>query len=260
MLRVPLCLVVLGQSPPASQNCAFEKKTPAKWFDCQSCDYQTHFKQSLGIHKMTVHTKNRRFQCEEPGCNFKTNYLNAFKKHLLIHEQDPERQFPVSCTFPGCDFRRRITAEMIVHERRHNTSKVQFKWKICPNKFTHPDKHSLLFHNYLRYKEIPFKCSMCDFGVLHKTALAHHIRERHGSPNESPKKLQRTTNAMSSDAKCSVEGSMSKVTLLRESSNNGLFQSQASSFKGKDQQSTSRHLTIDRSPVVFITKVHLKTL
>ena len=59
------------------------KKPPVKWLSCQSCDYRTRFKQYLGLHVMTAHSNYRRFQCEETGCSFSTNYAPRFKKHLL---------------------------------------------------------------------------------------------------------------------------------------------------------------------------------
>ena len=136
-----------------------KKKRPRKWVACELCAYRTCFKESLSVHVMTTHTSHRRFQCEQADCHFKTNVAQVLKKHLLLHEQDPERQFPIVCRVPGCDFRRRSTGEMNVHERIHETSKAQFKCKICPAKFSYPDKNSLLFHNYLRHKQIPFKCS-----------------------------------------------------------------------------------------------------
>ena len=123
-----------------------KRKPPVRWFTCQSCYYGAHSKQLLGIHVMTAHTNHRRFHCEQAGCNFKTNYAQGLRKHMLIHERDPERQFPVACSFPGCNYRRRIAGEMTMHERGHGTSKMQFKCKHCrPNMFSYPDIRTRYF-------------------------------------------------------------------------------------------------------------------
>ena len=157
---------------------------------------------------------------------------------MLIHEQGPERQFPVACSFPGCDFRRRVVEEIKLHERGHWTLKVKLKCEICPTKFGYPDKNSLLFHKYLRHNAIPFKCSMCVYGVLHKSALSHHIRDRHGRQNLKSFRT-RTTTSNSSEEKCIQENTTPTATPTNTS--NGHFQSRLCGLKGtKDQQSTFR--------------------
>ena len=50
--------------------------------------------------------------CDFSGCGYSTSYAFAFKNHMLIHEQDPEKQYPFACAFPGCDFRRRFRRQI----------------------------------------------------------------------------------------------------------------------------------------------------
>ena len=149
-----------------------------KRFKCDSCDYRARYKQCLTIHKIRVHTGEWKFKCHVLGCNLRTNYPEALKKHLLTHEKDPDKQFPFTCSFEGCDFRRRSRSEMASHERRHKSSKLKLKCQICPNR-VYPDRNSLYFHKCTKHNHRSFKCSMCDYVVCQKVNLMKHIRTRH---------------------------------------------------------------------------------
>ena len=152
-----------------------------------------------------------------------------------------------------------------MHERIHETSKAQFKCKICPTKFSYPDKNSLLFHNYLCHKEIPFKCSLCDYGVMCKTALAHHVRERHDSQNRSLKNLQRITTATTSSQ---VKGGHGPCNMGCTKSSSSIVGCQVCSFKGTDNLKRSKsvqisecgYLELHNNPFVLLQRIHLMTL
>ena len=130
-------------------------KAREKKFKCDHCDFRSHSRSPLEVHRRTVHTSERRFRCDYPDCSYKTNAWHALKKHMLTHEKDPKKKFPIKCNFPGCDFRRRYGKEMKNHQQNHEMSRRRLKCEFCPIPTVYPDKVSLKFHTELVHHKIP---------------------------------------------------------------------------------------------------------
>ena len=150
-----------------------------KRFECETCGYRANSQSTIRKHTMNMHgTAEKRLKCDKPGCTFKTNFSSGLKRHLLVHGDDLQSQFPFACTFTGCDFRRKIKSEMVQHELQHETCKVQLKCKIC-SKGGYPDKLSLHFHSFNYHDQKSWKCSLCDYAASHKCTLQRHIKTHH---------------------------------------------------------------------------------
>ena len=112
---------------------------------CELCDYSAKYKENLEVHWKTAHRDERDFNCNAPGCNYKSNNSHNFKRHLLGHAKDIQGQFPFACGFPGCDYRRKGRRALVAHQHNHKSGKFQFACKSCPNQY--PDRISWSFHN-----------------------------------------------------------------------------------------------------------------
>ena len=102
-------------------------------------------------------------------------------RRWLRHEQDPSKQRPLTCSFPGCDFRHGLQVQMKSHLRNHLKSKGMFKCKLCANErmSSYPDKGSLHHHECMAHNKTPYKCSVCAFTAFHLETLHRHYHRHH---------------------------------------------------------------------------------
>ena len=143
-------------------------------------------------HKLTIHSDVRKFRCDSPGCNYKTNYARVFRNHVLIHEKDLEKKYPVVCRFPACDYRRRSRGELKLHEQVHENSEIQLNCELCPD-MKYPDENSLHFHKWMCHGGKSYECSYCDYAVHELRYLAVHVNTSHKDrlvPQRSTKSMQ----------------------------------------------------------------------
>ena len=124
VLQVPLRLVVCGQYELSSQNCAREEETSGEMV-CMSVMWLPH-------------TLSLVLGCPYIGGSYKPPTVSVRACWMYFWNQlctSAEETFSnswarsgttvcctVQCSFAGCDFRRRSTREMRLHERRHVTS------------------------------------------------------------------------------------------------------------------------------------------
>ena len=157
-------------------------KAREKKFKCDSCEHRAYSRHHLELHKLATHTKEKRFACHFLGCGYKTFYPVALKHHMLIHEEDTEKQYPFACTFRGCDFRRRFRKQMERHEKWHEESiggAESFKCASCTKSY--PDTVSLDFHNRVSHQTESHKCARCNYTTRIRRNLWQHSRHHHPS-------------------------------------------------------------------------------
>ena len=117
-----------------------------KKFKCEFCDYCANRKCHFALHVKTVRTEQREFQCDHPGCNYKTNNSYVFRMQTGQHENDQQKRFPVLCTIPDCDHRAGTQDQVKVRERSyHHNPQARFRCKSCPQIYS--DRASCYFHS-----------------------------------------------------------------------------------------------------------------
>ena len=62
-----------------------QHSTGNNWLTCDICGYSTHRKRLMNNHKLAAHNEERKFSCDRDDCNFKTNYANSLRYHVLTH-------------------------------------------------------------------------------------------------------------------------------------------------------------------------------
>ena len=241
-----------------------------KPFKCEYCAHRSLEKRGIANHVRTVHSTDKKFKCTSPGCSFKTNEFAFYKRHLLSHEEDPNKRYPLACTVPTCDFRCRLNPQMKIHMELHQKSKLIFECTRCDNKH-YPDKKSLRFHTTIRHRK-SYKCSMCDYFVFQKAILAKHYNKNH---LPSFIRVQKTYKC----SKCDFQGKKtgcidrhvkrrhrelisSEQTDQYESgySTHCSFQCSICNYSTTDDHDVVKHSVIHRIPVVRLHRVHLLIL
>ena len=237
---------------------AVHKEGPAreKKFRCELCDFRTYKSAPLRNHLMNAHSDERRFKCDYVACYFKTNNSSSFRRHKLIHEKDPERQFPFGCNFPGCDFRRRTKLEIEKHQELHKTSEFLLSCKLCPN--IYPDHTSLSFHQCMKHAKTSFTCSVCDFTAPMKCVVGRHYRECHdlsGKPKLSARSSSLAKISARKGRSSSSGGNVIRIVPLE----NGPSCS-GSKLQGRDKPWVAQKHGLQGAPVVLLSKIWLKVV
>ena len=234
-------------------------RAPEKKNQCNSCDFRCSNKSTLRLHKMTTHSDVRRFKCTSSDCNYKTNTAPHFKRHLLTHEDDPQKRYPFLCSFPGCDFRRRATDEIKCHEQKHQNSKLQLKCDLCPHR-SYPDQSSLNFHQRIAHIKKSFQCSLCSYSGLTRLNLekqSHKCRQDQNSSGsdqqERPARAMRRWERKHKDGRTTAGGG--KLVPSTAS-----FGSHYCSFASDDRASLLQHSILHRVPVVLLQYLRLQIM
>ena len=236
---------------------AVHKEGPVieKKFTCELCDFRTYKSTPLRNHIMNVHSDERRFKFDYVACYFKTNDCSSYRRHKLIHEQDPQRQFPFGCNFPGCDFRRRTKPEMEKHQELHKTTEFLLSCKLCPNMY--PDHTSLSFHECMKHAKTSFTCSVCDFKAPLKCTAVRHYRECHNPDGNHKKPKAHSSSSSKKSAKSGRPsgGNLIRIVPLENARKSPSFRSEA-----RDKSSVSLKYVLEGSPVVLLSKREVKIL
>ena len=218
-------------------------------FKCDFCALSAHSKGELDLHKRTAHTEEREFKCSHPGCGYQTNYAHIFRSHALIHEEDPKKRFPFACTFPHCDFRRRLKTEMNAHERKHRTSKSRLKCESCPER-SYPDLNSLEFHNRMTHDQRSYSCPNCDYVSNQKRNLRSHVCTPDHADDSSPKATPKI-----SESQPGASG-FDRATGRLNASNG--FPCSICSFQAHDEHFLMKHCVGHKVVVILLQKIHIK--
>nr|CAB3267948.1 zinc finger protein ZIC 1-like [Phallusia mammillata] len=104
------------------------------WDDCPRTGKAFKAKYKL-VNHLRVHTREKPFVCNFPGCGKMFGRSENLKIHLRVHTG--EKPFP--CKFPGCDRRFANSSDRKKHSYMHNTEKLYIcKYEDCDRRYTHP--------------------------------------------------------------------------------------------------------------------------
>ena len=155
------CPYVTGFQSNFTKHCknVHERTGPLeKRFKCDTCDYCSNRKHHRDLHVKTAHSGHREFQCDYPGCNYKTNNSYDFKTRHLPKHEEPEKRFPFCCNFPDCDYRWETKEGIDAHERCHGNPQNKFKCKLCLK--VYPDRNSWYFHTHQIHRDKPCRSKL----------------------------------------------------------------------------------------------------
>ena len=117
----------------------FISKRIMKVVKCDLCLYTTTSVYTFKLHKLSVHSDLRPWQCTHPGCNYKGALTKRnLKLHLQSHESRLELRKPYICTFEDCDYRTGYKSAMKDHVNRWHSMTVRTRdvpCHLCPAKF-----------------------------------------------------------------------------------------------------------------------------
>src|SRR3990167_1364552 len=146
--------------------------TGEKPYKCEypGCDHQFRIKCNLYEH-MKIHTNERQFECII--CNKRFIRSQTLNDHIKIHL----REKPFKCNWQNCNFASIGRGSLNIHMKTHTAEKpYKCEYESCD--FAAIVKQSLVFHMRTHSGEKPYKCELsgCDYEASRKDNLERHTR------------------------------------------------------------------------------------
>ena len=99
-----------------------------KRFNCDSCDFSSHFASELEVHKINHH-KNPSYQCMYANCG---KWFRR-KWDLNLHVQK-HKGIELKCDHDDCKFKTSTKKQLMEHQKKH-TDDYPHECKICHKGF-----------------------------------------------------------------------------------------------------------------------------
>ena len=100
-----------------------------KRFQCENCDYSSHFASELETHKI-VHRKTLTHKCMHANCG--RWFLR--KWDLTLHLQTHDRQ-DHKCDYEGCKFSASTKKQLKEHQKTKHNDDYPYECKVCHKGF-----------------------------------------------------------------------------------------------------------------------------
>ena len=150
---------------------------------CNQCSFQTFNKGSLSHHVKFLHKElAKSFICSFTGCDFRTKYSAALRRHSRRHDISRGVQHRIQCKVIDCTYSTSHSQSFKKHmERRHDPNRQkEFSCPLCSKSFYHQQSlegHIIIVHTI----EKGHKCEQCPFETSSVGHLRHHLRKNHGN-------------------------------------------------------------------------------
>ncbi len=156
---------------PAPTKQPAAKKSSFK-FACDEpdCEYNTNYKPHLNRH-LRIHTGIKLYACNHPDCPYASSNSSNLNRHKKTHNKSstpPEKRF--KCNF--CDFRASQNSNLKSHERIH-TGERPFRCTICDDRFK--QQPHLTVHMIKHTGKKKYACPNCPYRTAYKKVLQTHI-------------------------------------------------------------------------------------
>ena len=163
-----LSLHICGFVPPSWKSGTEESRN-----QCPKCDKIVSNYKTLLEHYAAVHTKEKKFNCDQ--CDYKACTPKEVKRHKEnIHEPNGARNF--ACD--QCDYKATNRNSLYAHKREHSREPVHCE--ICRKAFTRLDtlkRHLASVHSDQR----AFESDLCEY----KGKTANHLRQHKQKVHEN---------------------------------------------------------------------------
>ena len=150
---------------------------------CDKCEFKTVQIAALNNHRNVKHlglktvARPKNVKCDKCDLSFpcKANLAN----HMVVHSDEK----PFICNFPGCEFRSKYIVSLKQHKERHS-SKRKFACPMCNKRFKtnyEMDRHIVRVHT----AEKTVKCDLCPHVTSLRSNLGRHRLEKHMNDGEN---------------------------------------------------------------------------
>ena len=136
---------------------------------CGVCNCTFALASSLTRH-MYEH-EDKCFNCD--SCNFSSHFASELEVHKIVHRRNPSYQ----CMYANCGkwFRRKW--DLNLHLQKHKGTEVKCDYDNC--KFTTSTKKQLKEHQKKHTDDFPHKCKICHKAFRYRSGLKRHRDKDH---------------------------------------------------------------------------------
>ncbi|XP_018574794.1 zinc finger protein 510-like [Anoplophora glabripennis] len=144
----------------------------AQLYKCDTCDYNTKYKNNLKRHQMTHKCLSEVYTYNCDSCDYKTKFKNNLTQHHLKHE-DPLKVKKHACS--KCDFQTKYLKSLLYYQQKHKDPSEMYTCDVCDYKSYRKDNvinHQLIHKNLSEIQM--YKCDSCAYETRHKKNLKWH--------------------------------------------------------------------------------------
>ena len=196
-------LLCLEKHEKLHKNCS--AKAVKNKLQCNHCDYLAQYPYRLKLH-MKVHSEEKPFSCDVPGCDFKTRRKDTLTNHKKrVHEDEntvwyecdkcdyrtkqkyslekqharlhAEVRVPKTFKCELCDFDAYTRCQLEIHMGKHTGEKKLIPCDVPDCSFIGTSYTSVNMHKkQVHWEKTWYKCKECSYQTWYKAYLTAHMK------------------------------------------------------------------------------------